>query len=440
MAATPPFLRHLNLTAPADERAVRRAYAQLLKQIDQETDPQAFQTLREAYESALSWVRYQARQVQEATDECESPAPAEPAVTPEAPRAAAPAMPEEPDEFDELDESDETVPAQPAPQVVANDVFDGFVATFPSGLHDQADAAQRLDRWLSDDRLINLDVRDFFEWRVAEWLAQGWRPGNEFLFVVACERFKWLEDRRRLVRFGQVGQVLDAAISERQVFDRQAAAERHALIEAIRRLREGVHPGARFLLKNTPALERAARQLPNWMRLITRVDDIQTWRDWERAVPNWLRLLALHAIKRSPPQPDQPPKKKWRWQWAVFVMGVVYQILKGWDDPSWVTPPSIYQDDPSWSQPVQLPAPIKAASAVLPEKNPAALVAGSIPRSTHHDGPPAAHTGVPASRYRVPRHESGHKSQHEQPQEMQHEQPPEPPHQPQATDGPPVKD
>jgi len=61
MTGTPLYWPYdvLGLTAPAtDKRAVKRAYAKRLKQINQATDPQAFQDLRQAYEAALSEVEY----------------------------------------------------------------------------------------------------------------------------------------------------------------------------------------------------------------------------------------------------------------------------------------------------------------------------------------------------------------------------------------------
>ncbi|MCW5648420.1 MAG: hypothetical protein KIS62_01605 [Ramlibacter sp.] len=56
-AFLPDSFARLGLTADADERAVKRAYASILKQIDLHAQPEQFAQLRQDYETALAFLR-----------------------------------------------------------------------------------------------------------------------------------------------------------------------------------------------------------------------------------------------------------------------------------------------------------------------------------------------------------------------------------------------
>ncbi len=59
----------LGLDAGADERAIKRAYAQRLRAARPDGDPVAFQALHEAYQEALQWVRNRAQWQEESSAE-----------------------------------------------------------------------------------------------------------------------------------------------------------------------------------------------------------------------------------------------------------------------------------------------------------------------------------------------------------------------------------
>lgn len=65
----------LGLDASADERAIKRAYAQKLRTARPDEDPMAFQALHEAYQEALRWVRNRAQWQEESGAEALSTPP-----------------------------------------------------------------------------------------------------------------------------------------------------------------------------------------------------------------------------------------------------------------------------------------------------------------------------------------------------------------------------
>lgn len=67
----------LGLDAGADERAIKRAYAQRLRTARPDEDPVAFQALHEAYQEALQWARNRAQWQEEGSAEALSIPPAD---------------------------------------------------------------------------------------------------------------------------------------------------------------------------------------------------------------------------------------------------------------------------------------------------------------------------------------------------------------------------
>ncbi len=92
---------HLGIDLDADERAIKRAYAAKLRTTRPDDDPDGFQQLNEAYQTALAMLRHRLAQeafaAQESNTDSEPQAPAEP---PAAEAGAARAQPEDVDHND----------------------------------------------------------------------------------------------------------------------------------------------------------------------------------------------------------------------------------------------------------------------------------------------------------------------------------------------------
>lgn len=204
MGYLPPSLRRLGLKTDADERAVRRAYAQRLKAIDQEAEPAAFQRLREDYEAALAWIssRDTDWDEDEEDDLEEDNAEEVPGPVAHATFEAAPLPPDKP------------TPGQEALEVFR--AFEAQVRTWPQDttVHGGLVAFRALTTVLEDPRLISLEARFQFEVHVAHLLLETGLPGRRALFTAATKVFQWTQDRRRLAALGHAGAVLNREIDQ----------------------------------------------------------------------------------------------------------------------------------------------------------------------------------------------------------------------------------
>ncbi len=243
----PPFLAELGIDddgQPLDERALRRAYARRLKQIDIDTEPQRFQALREALEAALRWSAQRER--------------AQPAT------AETPAR-------DAVATARDEAPAARAPEAVAAAAFADLRAqVFDS----EAAAHAAVQRALRDERLVSIDARTFFEWSVAHLLAEGWRPGHQHLLDPAIEAFGWNSDHARLANFGQVGALLTAAVRDRSVAQGFTEAQRAAIGPLLERIRAALPPDPATLADEVAALQFLVQRVPNWLRIVSPVDPV----------------------------------------------------------------------------------------------------------------------------------------------------------------------
>ena len=306
-----PFLAHLGLRNDADERDIKRAYARLLKQIDQATDAAAFQALREAYEAALHWHRQgggaSSQRVETATGpSLAPPAPPPPASAPvpriERPREKAPPRPP----TQNHGAASTARPTGPATDPDVLEVFQAFMSQLTTH-GDKASMRQALTSSLEDPRVQGLEARDMFEWLIAKALAKGWKPGHDILMALAIELFKWGKEPRYLMRFGQAGSEIDQSISDAAVFDAQPVALQERLKEVIRLLR-GAPRGddAAKAEIHRADLELLLVRFGSWLRLNAPAERVRQWRQWAQNPPERSALLADIEINTTVPSPRPP--------------------------------------------------------------------------------------------------------------------------------------
>ncbi len=161
----------LGLECDADERAIKRAYARLLKIHRPDEDAEAFQQLREAYESALDESRWRAQWEADEDDyEVVTTESIAPAIALDAQLAATFAPVEA---------------AAPEPLQAAQEDFSGYLEEaaepdIPLGqLHQWLDEGNEesflraLPGLLASDWLLSFDRRQWFEEQVLSWLEES---------------------------------------------------------------------------------------------------------------------------------------------------------------------------------------------------------------------------------------------------------------------------
>jgi len=198
----------LGIAPTRDIRSIKRAYALALKAIDQASEREVFERLREAYEQALAWAAAadDAGEQEAQGDDgdpddggdrsraVQRPAP-EPEPEPEPEPAPPPTAPEH--------HQQQPLPAAPAAAVAPplapdRDEARQALQHWTAQLRDAApeDVAHVLEAALADPRLLHLDSHAQLEARIADLLHHD-PAGRAVLFDSAAAHFHWTDRNAR---------------------------------------------------------------------------------------------------------------------------------------------------------------------------------------------------------------------------------------------------
>jgi hypothetical protein len=148
----------LELSQTDDKKEVKRAYAKKLKLIDSQTNPEAFQQLREAYEQAVYFVESQAAlQLERTQTDYEASSNYE--------ESFSSAEIKQQNEVD-LDQQDDVFDPYPMAQDIMNQVAD---------LYEDLGSRNKLEAWrviFEDQALLDVEVLSVLRYWVFEFVAE----------------------------------------------------------------------------------------------------------------------------------------------------------------------------------------------------------------------------------------------------------------------------
>ncbi len=325
----------LGIAPTHDARAIRRAYAAALKQIDQQSQQDAFERLRGAYERALAWAKHQAQ-----ADS--APTPIAPAADADTETAAAP-LP---------------APAVPAPPDFAlrQPAQKMQVKVHPPGADDWQAGTRRearhraraVEQWVQP--LMQADADGLAKvWQdiEADPIMQHLDSGHELsnalmralaaspygkmaLFRQASKRYAWAEigtgagDRRG------VPTLMHQFAQEQAAWQRFTRAFRSQHESILRKLQRQASPSRRMVKRWAPYVQRMQSQIPFWFALQVPADHMRAFAAVADTLPRntgqaptgglagaWLFVrkwwwwvlmgsVILASVLKDPPPPRKP--------------------------------------------------------------------------------------------------------------------------------------
>lgn len=318
---TPWFFDRLGIAPTRDPKQIKRAYALALKAIDQQTEREAFETLRKAYEAALAWLRASGPDdevvapempdrtvlhASSATGGAGAPGAArddvdprdidhrggDPRTPPDVPPPDVPS-PNSPPLSPPPSSTPDAAP-RGAPTIISNESYGASRLAMRQWMTrllnpQKTPLAEVLDQALADPRLTHLDSRVQLEAQIIEAMYRE-SAGRAELFQLAAARFGWGERNARPAGNPQQAEWIYRVINQQLLWeslDPQVRAAQQASIDAAR----AAEPGKRQqVFDRAPALRDFDEGFPEWAELNLPEGRADAWTRAFDALPaGWLR-------------------------------------------------------------------------------------------------------------------------------------------------------
>jgi len=331
LSAVAAAFERLGIAPTRDVKTIKRAYAVALKAIDQASEREAFEQLRQAYEQVLAraarvgdvdedWdgedEQDDDQDDQGASDTSEGDVPIAPSGDPRRP-VVPPLLPVQP----------HMVPATPTLDDAHQALHDWI-----DRLRDAAAGAATavLEAALADPRLLHLDSHAQLEAQVAD-LLHGDPAGRIVLFDTAAQRFHWIDRNARPIASAAAAHWISRVVNQDLQWRAQALAERALQQQALQTVTRMATPQPEELRRFASAIESMASDFPDWFALHLEPSGHANLPAWQAA---HAKLAPLWARKAERQQRCIGVLRK---AMNLLVGGFLLQLLAAAMPPAWQT-------------------------------------------------------------------------------------------------------
>ena len=306
------FLAVLGVTTDADARAIKQAYAALLKRVDQAADPAGFARLREAYEQALAFVAGK-------TNSAPVVATPTPAATPTIATEAAAAVAES--RTTPTPAAEEPPPADDLAHTLR--LAEGFALAAQRATSEQV--RPMLDKAIAGLRRGYLDAAGRFEERVIDMLMAGAVGNRPAIFTALREAFHW-EELGRLAALGTRGRWIEAVMTQEDAWHQVLLKKRAPILNT---LREADAPLTEDLMRSWPRVRGALDEFPQYLSLYLHPARKAEWRQRYEAfdAARAAAMPDIDAPRSHQPRRETPKKPFVGFGLAIFVLLQVGRFL-----------------------------------------------------------------------------------------------------------------